>query len=80
VAVMSDFLATVAYFTRVVDYGDYYIIEFFDEKYVVRKHSIERDLAKILSHIPCHYHHAFLKILSLRMRFNVDEIVKSITC
>jgi len=35
---------------------------------------------KILRHIPCHYHRAFLKILSLRMRINVDEIVKSITC
>jgi len=77
---MSNFLATVAYFTRVVDYGDYYIIEFFDDKFIVRKKSVERDLVKILRHIPCHYHRAFLKILSLRMRINVDEIVKSITC
>jgi hypothetical protein len=77
---MSNFLATVAYFTRVVDYGDYYIIEFFDKKYVVRKQSIERDLAKILRHIPCHYHRVFLKILSLRLRINVDEVVKGVTC
>jgi len=77
---MSNFLANVAYFTRVVDYGDYYIIDFFDKKYVVRKHSIERDLANILRHIPCYYHHAFLKILSLRLRINVDEVVRGVTC
>ena len=77
---MSDYLATVAYFTRVVDSGDYYVVEFFDKKYVVRKHSIEHDLAKILKHIPCHYHHAFLRLLSLRLRINVDEITKGIVC
>jgi len=77
---MSNLLATVAYFTRVVDYGDYYIIEFLDKKYVVRKRSIEHDLAKILRHIPCNYHYAFLKILSLRLRINVDEVVKDVTC
>jgi hypothetical protein len=76
---MSD-LGIIAGAMRVVDYGDYYIIEFFDDKFIVRKHSIERDLAKILRHIPCHYHHAFLKILSLRMRFNVNEVTKGITC
>jgi len=73
-------LNVVAGAMRVTDYGGYYIIEFFDDKFIVRKESIERDLAKILRRIPCYYHHAFLKILSLRVRINVDEIVKGIPC
>jgi len=77
--VMSS-LNVVAGAMRVTDYGDYYIIDFFDDKFIVRKKSVERDLAKILRHIPCHYHHAFLRLLSLRLRINVDEIVKGITC
>jgi hypothetical protein len=77
---MSDYLATVAYFTRVVDHGDYYIVEFFNEKYVVRKRSIEHDLAKILRHIPCQYHYAFLMVLSLRIRFNEDAVMGNVRC
>jgi Fe-S oxidoreductase len=77
--IMSD-LSVVAWAMRVTDYGDYYIIDFFDDKFIVRKKSVERDLVKILRHIPCHYQRAFLRILSLRVGFNVNEIVRSITC
>ncbi|MCG2865376.1 MAG: hypothetical protein L7H04_05860 [Vulcanisaeta sp.] len=63
-----------------MDYGDYYIIEFFDKKYVVRKRSIERDVMNMLKDIPCYYRHAFLRVLSLRLRINVDEVVKGVTC
>jgi len=73
-------LSVVAGAMRITDYGDYYIIEFFDDKFIVRKENIERDLVKILSRIPCYYHRAFLKILSLRVRINVDEIMRSIMC
>ena len=76
---MSD-LSIIAGAMRVTDYGDYYIIDFFDDSFIVRKKSIERDLAKILKHIPCHYHRAFLRLLSLRLRINVNEIAKSIAC
>ncbi len=76
---MGD-LAIVAGAMRVTDHGDYYIIDFFDDRFIVRKKSVERDLAKILRHIPCHYVYAFLKILSLRLRINVDEVTKSIAC
>ena len=77
---MSDYLITVAYFTRVVDHGDYYIIEYFDEKYVVRKRSIERDIMKIVRRVPCPYVYAFLRVLSLRMRFNEDAVMRSVRC
>jgi len=73
-------LSVVAGAMRVTDYGGYYIIEFFDDRFIVRKESIERDLMKILRRIPCHYVYAFLKILSLKVRINVDEIVKGIPC
>jgi len=73
-------LNVVAGAMRVTDHGDYYIIDFFDKKYVVRKHSIERDIMNMLKDIPCHYHHAFLRLLSLRLRINVNEIAKGITC
>jgi hypothetical protein len=76
---MSD-LSIIAGAMRVTDYGDYYIIDFFDKKYVVRKHSIERDIMNMLKDIPCHYHRAFLRLLSLRLRINVIEIAKSIAC
>jgi len=79
VVVVSS-LNVVAGAMRVTDYGDYYIIDFFDDKFIVRKKSIERDIMKIVRHIPCPYVYAFLKILSLRLRINVDEIVKSIAC
>jgi len=77
---MSDTLIIVAYYTRIVDHGDYYVIEFFDDKYVVRKDNIERDLLKVVRYMPCNYIRAFLKILSLRVRFDEDVIMKSIRC
>jgi len=77
---MSDYLITVAYFTRVVDKGDYYIVEYFDEKYVVRKNNVERDIMKIVRHVPCPYIYAFLRVLSLRMRFNEDVVMRNIRC
>jgi len=73
-------LATVAYFTRIVDSGDYYVVEYFDKKYIVRKRNVERDVMNILKDVSCYYAYAFLKILSLKLRINVDEIMKSITC
>jgi hypothetical protein len=73
-------LSIIAGAMRVTDCGDYYIIDFFDDRFIVRKKSVERDLAKILRHIPCHYHHAFLRLMSLRLRINIDEIMRSITC
>jgi len=73
-------LITVAYFTRVVDKGDYYIVEYFDEKYVVRKNNVERDIMKIVRHVPCPYIYAFLRVLSLRMRFNEDVVMRNIRC
>ena len=77
---MSDYLITVAYFTRVVDKGDYYIVEYFDEKYVVRKNNVERDIMKIVRHVPCPYVYAFLRVLSLRMGFNEDVVMRNIRC
>jgi hypothetical protein len=76
---MND-LSIIAGAMRVTDYGDYYIIDFFDKKYIVRKHSIERDIMNMLKDIPCYYHRTFLRLLSLRLRINVDEITKGITC
>ena len=73
-------MITVAYFTRVVDKGDYYIVEYFDEKYVVRKNNVERDIMKIVRHVPCPYIYAFLRVLSLRMRFNEDAVMRSVRC
>ena len=73
-------MITVAYFTRVVDKGDYYIVEYFDEKYVVRKNNVERDIMKIVRHVPCPYIYAFLRVLSLRMRFNEDVVMRNIRC
>ena len=77
---MSSYLATVAYFTRIVDYGNYYVIEFFDNKFVVRKDNIERDLAEIVKRIPCPYVRAFLRILRLRVRFDEDAIMRVVRC
>ena len=73
-------LNVVAGAMRITDYGDYYIIDFFDKKYVVRKRSIERDIMNMLKDIPCYYAHAILRLLSLRIRINVDEIMRSIAC
>ena len=77
---MSDFLATVAYFTRVVDSGDYYIIEYFDRKFIVRKGNVERGLMDMLKNMPCPYAYALLRVLSLRMRFNEDVVMRSMRC
>jgi len=77
---MNDMFVTVAYFTRVTDYGDYYIIEYFDKKYIVRKRNIERDVMNILKDVSCHYAYAFLKVLAIKVRIDVDEIIKNVRC
>ena len=77
---MSDYLATVAYFTRIVDSGDYYVVEYFDKKYIVRKRNIERDVMNILKDVSCHYAYAFLKVLAIKVRIDVDEIIKNVRC
>ena len=77
---MSDLLATVAYFTRIVDSGDYYVIEYFDDRFIVRKKSVEHDLAKILRHMSCPYSLALLRVLSLRIRFDKNAVLRSIRC
>ena len=77
---MSDFLATVAYFTRVVDSGDYYIIEFFDKKIIVKKGNVERGLMNMLKNMPCPYAYALLRVLSLRIRFDKNTVMRNIRC
>jgi hypothetical protein len=77
---MSDYLAMVAYFTRVVDSGDYYIVEFYDKKIIVRKGDVERDLMDMLKNMPCPYAYAFLRILSLRIRFDKNAVMKNMRC
>ena len=77
---MSDLFATVAYFTRVVDSGDYYIIEFFDRKIIVRKGNVERGLMDMLKNMPCPYAYALLRVLSLRIRFDKNTVMRNIRC
>ena len=77
---MSDFLATVAYFTRVVDSGDYYIVEFFDRRFIVRKGNVERGLMDMLKNMPCSYAYALLRVLSLRVRFDKNAVMRSMRC
>ena len=77
---MDDMFVTVAYFTRIVDSGDYYVVEYFDKKYVVRKRSIERDVMNILKDVSCYYVHAFLRVLSIKMRIDANEIIKNVRC
>jgi len=77
---MSDLLATVAYFTRVVDGGDYYVIEYFDDRFIVRKKSVEHDLVNVLRRVPCPYSLALLRVLSLRIRFDKNAVLRSIRC
>jgi len=77
---MSDTLIIVAYYTRIVDHGDYYVIEFFDDRFIVRKNNIERDLAEIVKRIPCPYVRAFLRILRLRVRFDEDAVIRIVRC
>jgi len=73
-------LATVAYFTRVVDGGDYYVIEYFDDRFIVRKKSVEHDLVNVLRRVPCPYSLALLRVLSLRIRFDKNAVLRSIRC
>ena len=73
-------MATVAYFTRIVDSGDYYVVEFFDKKYIVRKRNIEHDVVNILKDVSCHYAYAFLRVLSIKMRIDVNKIIKNVRC
>jgi len=77
---MSDLLAMVAYFTRVVDSGDYYIIEFFDKKIIVKKGNVERGLMNMLKNMPCPYAYALLRVLSLRIRFDKNTVMRNIRC
>lgn len=77
---MNDILATVAYFTRIMDNGDYYIIEYFDDKFIVRKKSVEHDVLSMLRRVPCPYSFALLKIISLRVRIDMNAIMKNIRC
>jgi hypothetical protein len=77
---MSDILTTVAYFTRIVDGGDYYIIEYFDYRFIVRKKNVERDVLSMLRRVPCPYAYAILRVLSLRVRFDMNAIMKNIRC
>jgi len=73
-------LALVAYFTRIVDNGDCYIIEYFDDRFVVRKKSVEHDLMNVLRRVPCPYSLALLKVLSLRIRFDKNAVLRSMRC
>jgi len=73
-------LTTVAYFTRIVDSGDYYVIEYFDDRFVVRKKSVEHDLMNVLRRVPCPYSLALLKVLSLRIRFDKNAVLRSMRC
>ena len=77
---MSDLLATVSYFTRIVDNGDYYIIEYFDDKFIVRKKNVEHDLMNILRRVPCPYSLALLRIISLRVRIDMNTVMRNIRC
>ena len=77
---MSDSFWMVAYFTRIVDSGDYYVVEYFDRKYIVRKRNVERDVMNILKDVSCYYVYAFLKVLSIKMRIDVNEIIKNMRC
>ena len=73
-------MATVAYFTRVVDSGDYYIIEFSDKKIIVKKGNVERGLMNMLKNMPCPYAYALLRVLSLRIRFDKNTVMRNIRC
>jgi hypothetical protein len=77
---MSDLLATVVYFTRIVDGGDYYVIEYFDDRFIVRKKSVEHDLMNVLRRVPCPYSLALLRVLSLRIRFDKNAVLRSMRC
>jgi hypothetical protein len=77
---MIDYLAMVAYFIRIVDNGDYYIIEYFDDKFIVRKKSVERDVLSMLRRVPCPYAFDLLKIISLRIRIDMNAITRNIRC
>jgi len=77
---MSDYLATVAYFTRIVDSGDYYVIEYFDDRFVVRKRSVEHDLMNVMRRVPCPYSLVLLRVLSLRIRFDKNTVLRSMRC
>jgi len=73
-------LATVAYFTRIVDSGDYYVIEYFDDRFVVRKRSVEHDLMNVMRRVPCPYSLVLLRVLSLRIRFDKNTVLRSMRC
>lgn len=73
-------MATVSYFTRIVDNGDYYIIEYFDDKFIVRKKNVEHDLMNILRRVPCPYSLALLRIISLRVRIDMNTVMRNIRC
>ena len=77
---MSDLLTTVAYFTRIVDSGDYYVIEYFDDRFIVRKKNVEHDLMNVMRRVPCPYSLALLKVLSLRIRFDKNAVSRSMRC
>ena len=73
-------MAMVAYFTRIMDSGDYYIIEYFDDRFIVRKKSVERDVLGMLRRVPCPYAYALLRVLSLRIRFDKNTVMRNIRC
>jgi len=73
-------LSFVAYFTRVEDHGDYYVIEYYDDKFIVRKKSVERDVSGMLRRVPCPYAYALLRVLSLRIRFDKNTVMRNIRC
>jgi len=77
---MNDMFVTVAYFTRITDSGDYYVVEYFDKKYIIRKRNIERDVINILKDVPCHYAYVFLKVLAIKVRIDVNEIMRNVRC
>ena len=77
---MNDYLSMVAYFTRIMDSGDYYIIEYFDDRFIVRKKSVEHDVLGILRRVPCPYSFALLKIISLRVRIDMNAIMRNMRC
>jgi hypothetical protein len=63
-----------------VDGGDYYIIEYFDYRFIVRKKNVERGLMDVLRHVPCPYAYTLLRVLSLRIRFDKNAVMRNMRC
>jgi hypothetical protein len=77
---MTEFLPVVMALTRIIDYGEYYYIEYSNAKYIIRKDHLWHDLRNVISTIPCPYVYDFLKIVSIRLRINYSDAVKLVKC